>query len=71
MARNYHTLITTKQVDKTWRGIIEAAQESLMALEVFKTPNMLENLNQAEQYLGEVQKGLADYLETKRLYFPR
>lgn len=32
---------------------------------------MLELFNDCEQKLEEVQKGLNDYLETKRLYFPR
>ena len=38
---------------------------------VFNVPGMLESFQKCHENLELVQKGLNDYLETKRLYFPR
>lgn len=34
-------------------------------------PRLLENLRECNKLLDQVQKGLSEYLETKRLAFPR
>ena len=60
-----------KNVDKNWRDMMDVAQADPAALAVFKIPNLLERFQECHEDLERVQKGLNDYLETKRLYFPR
>lgn len=58
-------------VDRNWRTIMGQAVKDPHALVVTAQPNMLEKLQQSNELLEEIQKGLNDYLEKKRLYFPR
>jgi dynein heavy chain len=61
------------EVDKTWRGVMEqatAAEGHFLTL-ADKTKRLQHEFNSANSELDEVQKGLADYLEIKRNYFPR
>ncbi|KAF4662797.1 hypothetical protein FOZ61_002166 [Perkinsus olseni] len=60
-----------KDVDVRWREIMEQSKESPAALEVFKQEGMLATLEKSQEQLERVQKGLNDYLESKRLKFPR
>ena len=60
-----------KTVDKTWRDIMVNASENPKILIVTRLPNMLDRLNESNVLLEEIQKGLNDYLEKKRLFFPR
>eukprot|EP00435_Cladocopium_sp_Y103_P015241 s2361_g3.t1 len=60
-----------REVDGTWRQIMAACVAAPKALEVFRQDNFLGNLTAANDKLETVQKGLNDYLETKRLFFPR
>ena len=47
------------------------AVKDTSALVVTAQPNMLQKLQQSNNLLEEIQKGLNNYLEKKRLYFPR
>ena len=40
-------------------------------LKVVEIPNLLESYKEQHELLEQVQKGLNDYLEVKRLFFPR
>eukprot|EP00048_Salpingoeca_helianthica_P012902 m.192947 g.192947 ORF g.192947 m.192947 type:complete len:4011 (+) comp15437_c5_seq118:82-12114(+) len=58
-------------VDKNWRQIMSACLADTHALVVTDQDNMLATLRQANELLEEIQKGLNQYLEVKRLFFPR
>eukprot|EP00931_Biecheleriopsis_adriatica_P059471 TRINITY_DN3558_c0_g2_i1.p1 TRINITY_DN3558_c0_g2~~TRINITY_DN3558_c0_g2_i1.p1 ORF type:complete len:4446 (+),score=1220.06 TRINITY_DN3558_c0_g2_i1:273-13340(+) len=60
-----------REVDASWRDLMAKSVAEPNALVVFKQENFLEILRAANDKLETVQKGLNDYLETKRLYFPR
>ncbi|XP_075210784.1 dynein heavy chain 3, axonemal [Lycorma delicatula] len=64
-ARNF------RSVDKNWRAIMTAVQEDTHILKATEYPNMLDVLQQSNKVLEEIQKSLNDYLEKKRLFFPR
>ncbi|XP_076804189.1 dynein axonemal heavy chain 3-like isoform X1 [Clavelina lepadiformis] len=58
-------------VDSYWRDIMIEAVKDCKVLVATAQPNMLGRLNESNQLLDEIQKGLNDYLEKKRLFFPR
>lgn len=64
-ARNF------KMVDKTWRTIMIHTNRDPHVLSCTDYPKMLQLLRQNNKFLDEIQKGLNDYLEKKRLFFPR
>ena len=58
-------------VDRHWKEVMGEAVKDHHALVVTAQDNMLNKLNESNVLLEEIQKGLNDYLEKKRLYFPR
>lgn len=53
-------------VDKSWRTTLAAARVHSKIIEFCDSDKLLERFTDAERILDEVQKGLSDYLETKR-----
>eukprot|EP00117_Sycon_ciliatum_P023820 scpid1450/ scgid20157/ Dynein heavy chain 3, axonemal; Axonemal beta dynein heavy chain 3; Ciliary dynein heavy chain 3 len=58
-------------VDQNWRDMMTKAIKDSHALAATGFPNQLKKLNDSNNLLEEIQKGLNDYLEKKRLYFAR
>ena len=58
-------------VDMYWRDIMKQSVKDTHCLVVTSQHNMLPRLVEANALLEDIQKGLNDYLEKKRLYFPR
>ena len=58
-------------VDKTWREIMMNTYGNPKILSVGQIPGMLNRLNESNVLLEDIQKGLNEYLEKKRLFFPR
>ncbi|KAJ0405408.1 hypothetical protein ATCC90586_009447 [Pythium insidiosum] len=60
-----------RKVDATWRRNMADTVQNPLVLKVAEHEDLLPSLQQSNQDLETIQKGLNDYLETKRLYFPR
>ena len=60
-----------RAVDNTWRESMAQTYEAPGCITVARRPGFLDSLIEANKKLEVIQKGLNDYLETKRLAFPR
>ena len=58
-------------VDKQFRDIMRKTKENDNALKAGTTPGYLASFQKANETLDKIQKNLEDYLETKRMAFPR
>jgi len=58
-------------VDAAWRGLMRGAVADPRALQALRQAGMLASLSECHEQLELIQKGLNDYLEAKRLIFPR
>lgn len=58
-------------VDRAWKDMMRKTSRSPNALKSGTVPGYLEILKQNNQSLENIQKCLEDYLESKRLLFPR
>lgn len=58
-------------VDSYWKDIMTESVKDAHCLAATDQNNMLGRLNESNVLLEEIQKGLNNYLEKKRLFFPR
>ncbi|XP_044602978.2 dynein axonemal heavy chain 3 isoform X2 [Equus asinus] len=58
-------------VDGYWKSLMSQAVKDARVLMAADQPRMAEKLQEANLLLEDIQKGLNDYLEKKRLFFPR
>lgn len=60
-----------RAVDTAFRSLMEEAAEAPKCVPMAQDPERLGALREANALLEEVTRGLAAYLEKKRLFFPR
>ncbi|XP_019624138.1 PREDICTED: dynein heavy chain 12, axonemal-like isoform X1 [Branchiostoma belcheri] len=58
-------------VDKNWKEVMRFTVRDTKVLQATAMPNMLEKLQDSNNLLDKIMKGLNAYLEKKRLFFPR
>ncbi|XP_025602682.2 dynein axonemal heavy chain 1-like [Athalia rosae] len=58
-------------MERNWKRIMKAAHACPTIIDICPDQSLLESLKECLSLLNLVQKGLSDYLETKRMLFPR
>ena len=58
-------------MDRIWRRVMNNAKNVPIVIQLCPDARLLENLKECNKLLEQVQKGLSDYLESKRAVFPR
>lgn len=59
------------QVDRSWKEVMRKVARNANAIKSGTMPGLLELMQQNNVLLDQIQKCLEDYLESKRLLFPR
>ncbi|KAJ3321819.1 Dynein heavy chain 6, axonemal [Boothiomyces sp. JEL0866] len=59
------------QVDRSWKDVMRKVSRNPNAIKAGTMPGLLETMQQNNILLEQIQKCLEDYLESKRLLFPR
>ena len=59
------------QVDRSWKDVMRKVSRNPNAIKAGTMPGLLEIMQQNNVLLEQIQKCLEDYLESKRLLFPR
>eukprot|EP00775_Hariotina_reticulata_P006671 gene6671-6895_t len=60
-----------RAMDATWRKIMAQVHEQPLMMAVADMPGLLEELKQCNVQLDVVERGLTEFLETKKMAFPR
>uniref|UniRef100_UPI0037E91524 dynein axonemal heavy chain 1 n=1 Tax=Semicossyphus pulcher TaxID=241346 RepID=UPI0037E91524 len=60
-----------QQMEQIWRRVMKSASNNPKVIELCPDAQLLSKLKQCNVLLEQVQKGLSEYLETKRGSFPR
>ena len=58
-------------MDRIWRKVMRNCKENPQIITLCPDNRLLDQLRECNKLLDQVQKGLTDYLETKRMSFPR
>ena len=58
-------------VDRQWKDIMKYCAKDTQVLAATSLEGMLEKLQNCDEFLDKIMKGLNAYLEKKRLFFPR
>ena len=58
-------------MERIWRKVMKQAKENPEVISLCPEARLRDNLREANKLLEQVQKGLSEYLETKRMSFPR